>query len=815
MNLLSKVRVYQLAKDLNVTTKDIISKLEELNIEVNNHMSTLEDDEIATIKKIYNKTSESSKTTEVKENDSSSKQKKVGWTIGTPKVNRPKRKSDFVNNTQKNNNASKPAQKQEVKKEEVKKAHVQNKPVATKAPEKKAVENKPAEKKHTTRNQSNAPKQETGNKKTDSKPAVENKPKKKKFKKGQKQVTTDNRTLEEKFSKKVKGKKKKKKYDPDLSANDQVIDEDGNYLIPESITVGELAKQIEENSSDVIMKLMGLGIMANLNQTIDFETAELVCMEYEISTKLFVAVNEDEVLIDTYFEDDKQDDLITRPPVVTVMGHVDHGKTSLLDAIRSSTVTDKEAGGITQHIGASEAMINGQKIVFLDTPGHEAFTTLRARGAQVTDIAVLVVAADDGVMPQTIEAIDHAKAAGVPIIVAINKIDKEGCNPNQVKQELSEHGILVEDWGGDVISVEVSALKGINIDGLLEMIILQSEVLELDANPNRAATGTIIDAKIEKGRGVVATLLVQNGTLSIGDSIVCGSSFGRVRAIFDHLNKRIKKAGPSTGVEITGLNDVPVAGDRFFVVDDDKVARQFAERRQISERNEALNVTPVHVTLEDIFDQIQAGKTKELKIVIKADVQGSLEALKQSLLKVSNEEVSVKIIHSSVGTVTESDVLLASASNAIIIGFNVRPLTMVEELASREGVELKTYRIIYEAIHDVSDALIGMLDPEFKEEVLGKIEVRQVIKIPNVGAIAGGYVLTGKVTRAAEFRLVREGIVIHEGKVSSLRRFKDDVKEVAKGYECGIGFENYNDMKENDIIEAFEMVEIKRKKTKK
>jgi translation initiation factor IF-2 len=493
------------------------------------------------------------------------------------------------------------------------------------------------------------------------------------------------------------------------------------------------------------------------------------------------------------------------------MGHVDHGKTSLLDAIRETAVIDKEAGGITQHIGASEAMINGQKIVFLDTPGHEAFTTLRARGAQVTDIAVLVVAADDGVMPQTIEAIDHAKAAGVPIIVAINKIDKVGCNPDQVKSELSDHGLLVEDWGGDVISVEVSALKKINIEGLLEMILLQSEVLELKANPDRDALGTIIDAKVEKGRGIVTTLLVQNGTLSIGDSIVCGSAYGRVRAIFNHKGKRIKKAGPSTGVEITGLNEVPIAGDRFMVVEDDKVARSIAEKKQVDERNVTLKNTPQHVTLEDIFDQIQAGKTKEIKIVLKADVQGSLEALKTSLLKISNEEVAVNVIHSSVGTVTESDVLLASASDAIIIGFNVRPIQAVENLASQEGVELKTYRIIYEAINDIQDALIGMLDPEYKEEVLGKVEVRQVIKVPNVGAIAGGYVLTGKVTRSAEFRLIREGIVIHEGKISSLRRFKDDVKEVAKGYECGIGFENYNDMKEGDIIEAFHMVEIKRK----
>ena len=836
---MSKIRVYQIAKELNVSSKDVIEKLESLKLDVHNHMSTLEDNQVEQLKKAFKsetkeKKVEATPTKSEKSDEKPKAKKKTSWTVGTPKVNRPKRKSDFQKSRPQSkppvSAQAKPAQEQHQTKPQEKKAEVNHKPVNTQQPVDKKVESqKPVAKKEvskdkpqTTSKPADTRKPRTQHsKKVEDTPIItpENAPNaeketrkvpaKKKKKKEVKKSFNKDATLEEKFSKKVKNKKKKKV--EKVNDNSQYFNEDGVLLVPDQLTVGKFAEMLGQSPSEVIMKLMALGIMANLNQTIEYDTAELIALEFEIETKKIVPVDETEEIIEAYFEEDEEEDLQNRPPVVTVMGHVDHGKTSLLDAIRETAVTDREAGGITQHIGASEAMINGQKIVFLDTPGHEAFTTLRARGAQVTDIAVLVVAADDGVMPQTIEAIDHAKAAGVPIIVAINKIDKPGCNPEQVKSELSEHGLLVEDWGGDVISVEVSALKKLNIEGLLEMILLQSEVLELKANPDRDAIGTIIDAKVEKGRGVVTTLLVQNGTLSIGDSIVCGSSYGRVRAIFNHKGKRVKKAGPSTGVEITGLNDVPVAGDRFMVVEDDKVARSIAEKKQVDERNVTLKNTPQHVTLEDIFDQIQAGKTKEIKIVLKADVQGSLEALKTSLMNISNEEVAVNVIHASVGTVTESDVLLASASDAIIIGFNVRPIQAVENLASQEGVELKTYRIIYEAINDVKDALIGMLDPEYKEEILGKVEVRQVIKVPNVGAIAGCYVLSGKVTRSAEFRLIREGIVIHEGKISSLKRFKDDVKEVAKGYECGIGFENYNDMKEGDIIEAFHMVEIKRK----
>jgi translation initiation factor IF-2 len=481
----------------------------------------------------------------------------------------------------------------------------------------------------------------------------------------------------------------------------------------------------------------------------------------------------------------------------------------LLDAIRNTSVTTGEAGGITQHIGASEIFLKGEKIIFLDTPGHEAFTTLRARGAKVTDIAILVVAADDGVMPQTIEAIDHAKAAGVPIIVAINKIDKPNANPDKVKQELADRGVLIEAWGGDVIAVEVSAIKGMGIDTLLEMVLLVAEMLDLKANPKRPALGTILEAKVEKGRGPIATALIENGTLHIGDPIAAGTTFGRVRAMYNSHGKKIKVAGPASSVEITGLNDIPTAGDKFYATEEERQARAMAEKRYTELRVATLKKPP-HISLEDLFDQIKQGQIKDLNIIVKADAHGSVEALKTSLSKLENEEVRVSVIHANVGTITESDILLASASNAIVIGFNVRPNAVVTSIADREGVEIKTYRIIYEAIQDVEAALKGMLSPIFKEVVLGSISVRATFKVPNAGTIAGAYVTSGKVTRSSQIRLIRDGIVIHEGKLSSLKRFKDDVKEVAQGYECGVGIENYNDLKEGDEIEAFIIEEVKR-----
>ena len=584
---------------------------------------------------------------------------------------------------------------------------------------------------------------------------------------------------------------------------------EGTTVITVPITVAGFCEQVGISTSQVIMALMKLGIMANINQNIDEDTVMILADELKISVAVGKVESEEEEEGLELFED-REEDLKPRPPIITVMGHVDHGKTSLLDAIRKTNVTSTESGGITQHIGASEVSINGQKIVFLDTPGHEAFTAMRARGAHVTDIAVLVVAADDGVMPQTVESISHAKAAGVPIIVAINKIDKPGANPDRVKQELTEHGILVEDWGGDVISVPVSAKSGEGIVNLLEMILLQAEVLELRANPNRLAMGSVIEARLDKNKGPVATLLVTNGTLKSGMSVVAGTCSGRIRLMTNYKGDTIKKAGPATAVEILGLTDVPEAGDEFNAVKEDKLAREIAENRKAKLREEIL-ARNASTTLEQLFSQIQEGETKDLNLIIKGDVQGSVGAIVASLEKLKNENVRVKIIHTGVGTVTESDVMLAGTTGSIIIGFNVRPTTAVQTFADRENIQIRLYRVIYDIINDVEDAMKGMLDPEFKEEVLGKAEVRTTFKVPGVGTVAGTYVLEGKMQRNAEVRLVRDGIVIHEGKISSLKRFKDDAKEVNQGYECGLGIENYNDIKEGDIIECFHMVEIERK----
>jgi len=679
---LSKVRVYQLAKKVGISSKELIAKLKEFDLDVTNHMSTLEDDDAKLILEYYRTEEDEKKRNKKNKGESTSSKKK-------------------------------------------------------------------------------------NEKKYDNK--------------------DDNTVLENK----------------DSESNNEVI-------ISEKIVVKDLAEKINKNPNEIIMKLMNLGVIAAINQEIDFETAEIITSEYGFKA-VKEAAEEDKDEFDKLFDDikDNPDDLVKRAPIVTVMGHVDHGKTSLLDAIRKTNVTAGEAGGITQHIGASQVSINGEKIVFLDTPGHEAFTSLRARGAQITDIAILVVAADDGVMPQTVEAINHAKAAKVPLIVAINKIDKPNANPDRVKQELAEHGVLIEEWGGDVVSVPVSALKGEGIDHLLEMVLLVAEMQELKANPSRKAIGTIIESELDKGRGPVATVIVQNGTLNVGDSIIAGATYGRVRAMINDKGKRVKKAGPSTAVEILGLSDVPEAGDKFIAVSDDKTARQIAEKRKQKLREQSLNTTQ-RVTLEDLFDHIQQGKVKDLNIIVKADAQGSVEAIKQSLAKLSNEEVRVNVIHGAVGTITESDILLASASNAIVIGFNVRPASSVSKLAEQENIELKTYRIIYEAIEDIEAAMKGMLEPEHKEVVQGKVEVRATFKVPNVGTVAGGYVLEGKVTRNSNVRLVRDGIVIFEGEISSLKRFKDDVKEVTSGYECGIGLQNYNDLKEGDIIEAFIIEEIKR-----
>lgn len=605
-----------------------------------------------------------------------------------------------------------------------------------------------------------------------------------------------------------KSHKKEKVVEPESSINMEEL-APGTKVINVPITVKGLSEQIDKSTTEIIMALMKMGVMANINQNIDEDTAILLGDELGVNIVVDkVAEEETEQGLELF--EDKEEDLQARPPIITVMGHVDHGKTSLLDAIRKTNVTTTESGGITQHIGASEVTINGQKIVFLDTPGHEAFTAMRARGAHVTDIAVLVVAADDSVKPQTIESISHAKAAGVPIIVAINKMDKESANPDRVKQDLTEHGILVEEWGGDVICVPVSAKTGEGIVNLLEMILLQAEVLELKANPNRLALGTVIEARLDKAKGPVATLLVLNGTLQTGMSVVAGTCSGRIRAMTNWKGAAIRKAGPATAVEILGLTEVPEAGDDFNAVKEDKVAREIAENRKQKVREEVMQRNS-SVSLEQLFSQIQEGEVKELNLIIKADVMGSVGALVQALEKLQNENVKVRIIHSGVGTVNESDVMLANTSGAVIIGFNVRPSAAITSLAAQEDVEIRTYRIIYEVIDDVEAAMKGMLDPVFKEVVLGQLEIRNTFKVPGVGIIGGAYVLDGKVQRNAQIRLVRDGIVIHEGKISSLKRFKDDAKEVLQGYECGVGIENYNDIKEGDIVEAFTMEEIERK----
>lgn len=595
---------------------------------------------------------------------------------------------------------------------------------------------------------------------------------------------------------------------------DEIAAANGNTIaIDGKLTVQELATKLDKSASEIIMKLMKMGTMATINQEISFEIGSLVASEYGFELVEGSANDEEELeaidaLID--IEEDKEEDLVKRPPVVTVMGHVDHGKTSLLDAIRKTNVTSSEAGGITQHIGASEVMVNGEKVVFLDTPGHEAFTSMRARGAQVTDMAILVVAADDGIMPQTVEAINHAKAANVPLIVAINKIDKPGANPDRVKQELADQGLLVEDWGGDVICVPVSALKREGIDTLLEMVLLVAEMEELKANPNKRAVGTVIEAQLDKGRGPVATVLVQGGTLRVGDPIVAGVASGKVRAMINSKGKRVKVAGPSTAVEILGLSEVPQGGDQVVAVPNDKAARLVAEKRQQMAREEMLKSNQ-RMSLDDFFAQMGDAEVKELPIIVKADVQGSVQAVKQSLEKLSNEEVAVRVIHGGVGAVTESDVTLATASNAIIIGFNVRPVPSAEVLAKKEGVDVRTYTIIYKAIEDVQAAMTGMLDPEYVDEDTGKAEVRETFKLSGVGTIAGCYVTSGKVFRGSKVRIVRDGFIIHEGQLAALRRFKDDVKEVNQGYECGMSFVNYNDVKEGDIIEAYITKEVERK----
>ena len=578
-------------------------------------------------------------------------------------------------------------------------------------------------------------------------------------------------------------------------------------MIPDEISVGELASRMKRTGADVVKQLIKLGVMASVSDIIDYDTAAIVALEMGAKVEKEVIVTIEDRLIDE--SEDREEDLVGRDPVVVVMGHVDHGKTSLLDAVRKTNVVSGEAGGITQHIGAYRVDINGRKITFLDTPGHEAFTSMRARGAQVTDVVILVVAADDGIMPQTIEAINHAKAAGVPIVVAINKMDAEGANPDRIKQQLTEHELVAEEWGGSTIVCPISAKLGQGIDDLLEMVILTADMLELKANPNRSAKGTVVEAKLDRGRGSVATLLVSNGTLNAGDVIIAGTSVGRIRAMTDDKGRKIKSAGPSVPVEVIGLSEVPNAGDIFYAVDDERMARELVEQRKQTEKDELNKSAAKKVSLEDLFDQIQQGEIKELPIIVKADVKGSAEAVKASLEKLSNDEVRVRVIHAGVGGINESDILLASASNAIVVGFNVRPDSGARDSAAANGTDIRLYRIIYDCIEEIEAAMKGLLAPTYREDVLGHAEIRQTFKVSKVGTIAGCHVTDGKIIRNAKVRVIRDNIVIFEGELASLKRFKDDAKEVASGYECGLSVENYNDIKEGDVIEAYEMVEVK------
>ncbi|MED7671532.1 translation initiation factor IF-2 [Staphylococcus capitis] len=721
---MSKKRIYEYAKELNLKSKEIIDELKSMNVEVSNHMQALEDDQIKALDKKFKK----EQNTDDKQNTQNNHQKSNNKQNQNNKGNQSnKDKQNNKGNHQKNNNQQKNQNKKN--------------------------------------GQNNKGKQQNKNNKNN---------------KNNKQ---QNQAAEPK-------------------------EMPSKITYQEGITVGELAEKLNVESSGIIKKLFLLGIMANINQSLDEETLELIADDYGVEIEQEVVIDEEDLSI--YFDDETEDpDAIERPAVVTIMGHVDHGKTTLLDSIRHTKVTEGEAGGITQHIGAYQIENNGKKITFLDTPGHAAFTTMRARGAQVTDITILVVAADDGVMPQTIEAINHAKEADVPTIVAVNKIDKPTANPDRVMQELTEYGLIPEDWGGDTIFVPLSALSGDGIEDLLEMIGLVAEVQELKANPDKRAVGTVIEAELDKSRGPAASLLVQNGTLNVGDSIVVGNTYGRIRAMVNDLGKRIKSAGPSTPVEITGINDVPLAGDRFVVFSDEKQARRIGEARHeasvIQQRQESKNVS-----LDNLFEQMKQGEMKDLNVIIKGDVQGSVEALAASLMKIDVEGVNVRIIHTAVGAVNESDVTLANASNGIIIGFNVRPDAGAKRAAEAENVDMRLHRVIYNVIEEIESAMKGLLDPEYEEQVIGQAEVRQTIKVSKVGTIAGSYVTEGKITRNAGVRVIRDGIVLFEGELDTLKRFKDDAKEVAQGYECGITIEKYNDLKEGDIIEAFEMVEIQR-----
>lgn len=770
---MTKMRVYEYAKMKNVTSKDVIENLKKLDIEVSNHMTTIESNAIRQLDEIY-------------------KPKGKPMTENQPEnKNTQEKRNNQPNKGVQNKQGNRP--------------NSGGKPNQPNRPSNKPVKASPAPIKNQKPSEINE--EEIDKTGTPTKVKVKTPPKNKEGKKyDQEYKSKENKAFNRNAKKNKQGHKKQQPAPVQQPKKEKELPKKISFT--DSLTVAELAKKLHREPSELIKKLFMLGVMATINQELDKEAIELIAGEYgvEVEEKVSIDVTD----LDAFIQPDKDEELKERPPVVTIMGHVDHGKTTLLDSIRNSKVTSGEAGGITQHIGAYQVVVNDKKITFLDTPGHAAFTTMRARGAQVTDITILVVAADDGVMPQTVEAINHAKAAEVPIIVAVNKMDKPTANPDRVMQELTEHGLIAESWGGDTIFVPISALTGDGIDNLLEMILLVSEVEEYKANPDRNAYGTVIEARLDKGRGSVATLLVQNGTLSIGDPIVVGSTFGRIRAMVNDIGRRVKDAGPSTPVEITGLSEVPQAGDRFIVFEDEKTARQVGEARAQRAIQETRSES-ARVSLDTLFEQMKQGDVKELNIILKADVQGSAEAVAASLQKIDVEGAKVNIIHTGVGAITESDIILATASNAIIIGFNVRPNVNAKRMADSEKVDIRLHRIIYKAIEEIEAAMKGLLDPEFQEKVIGQVEVRTTFKVSKVGTIAGSYVTDGKITRDSGIRLIRNGIVIFEGEIDTLKRFKDDVKEVNQGYECGITIKNFNDIKEGDVIEAYIMEEIDRK----
>ena len=802
----NKKRVYELAKQLNISNKDLIEKLNELGIEVNNHMSTVDEENAELVKELLG--GEKNEAPKAEKNEKAEKAEKA------------EKSKEPVKEEKKTAKTEKPEKAKETVKEN---AGFQGKPREEQRRQQKETNDRgaqarggqPKNDQRTDGRQKNDQRQDKsdrGYKAADGGFDKKNKNKKNNWQNEQNDGQNDQNNGKNKKNNKNNGKNNNKNNNaakPAPAPEPVQEEEEIRFMeIPENITVKELAEKLGKSGAEIVKCLMKKGIMAAINQSVDFDTAVSVGEEYNV---IFEIEKEKDIFEEAFKQEEEDESLLeSRPPVVVVMGHVDHGKTSLLDAIRHSHVTSSEAGGITQHIGAYTVQINGNPITFLDTPGHEAFTAMRMRGAQITDIAVLVVAADDGVMPQTIEAINHAKAAGVEVIVAINKMDKPSANPDRVKQELVEYGLVAEDWGGNTICVPVSAVTKDGIDTLLEMIILTAEMMELKANPNKPARGAIIEAQLDKGRGPVATVLVQEGTLNVGDPIVAGAAHGKIRAMMDDKGRRVKKAGPSKPVEILGLSEVPAAGDSFYVASSEKQARQLAESVVAKSRKDMLKDTPQKVSLDDLFNQIQSGSVKALNIVVKAAVQGCDAAVQQGLAKLSNEEVRIRIIHGGVGAITESDVMLASASNAIVIGFNVRPEPSAKTFADEEKVDIRLYRVIYNAIEDITAAMKGMLDPVYEEKVIGHAEVRQLFKASGVGTIAGSYILDGKFTRTAKVRLLRDNIVVYEGELESLKRFKDDVKEVNAGYECGLVFKKFNDLKEGDIAEAYIMVEVPR-----